>query len=98
MVAGAWRLTMNTPFGVQTPLLKLSDAGGAFTGTLESDRGARDVEDLKVDGGKVAFSAKVPTPMGEFPVSFEAEIDGDALSGTYETMMGSTPFTGAREA
>ena len=55
-------------------------------------------EDLKIDGDKLSFSAKVPTPMGEFPVSFEAEVSGDSLAGNYETMMGSTPFTGAREA
>lgn len=91
---GSWRLTMNTPFGVQTPLLKISGAAG----TLESDRGARELEDLKIDGDKLSFSAKVPTPMGEFPVSFEAEVSGDSLAGNYETMMGSTPFTGAREA
>jgi hypothetical protein len=91
---GAWRLTMNTPFGVQTPLLKIDGASGA----LESDRGSAALEDLKIDGDKISFSSKVPTPMGEFPVSFEAEISGDSLAGNYETMMGSTPFTGVREA
>jgi hypothetical protein len=59
---GAWRLTMNTPFGVQTPLLKIDGASGA----LESDRGSAALEDLKIDGDKISFSSKVPTPMGEF--------------------------------
>ena len=35
--------------------------------------------------------------MGSFDVSYRATVDGDAMKGTFKTMMGVTPFTGARQ-
>ena len=94
-VAGNWKLTMQTPFGEQTPTLKISDQGG-YSGTLESPAGAAELEELKVEGNNLSFTAKVQTPMGKFPVSFRASVEGDALEGTFKTMLGVTEFTGVR--
>lgn len=92
-VIGKWKLTMQTPFGVQTPLLEVTENGGSLTGTT----GSTPLEDLKIDGSNISFSAKVPTPMGSFPVSFDATAQGNEIKGTYKTMMGSTEFTGTRQ-
>lgn len=94
-VTGNWRLTMNTPFGVQTPLLEIKSAS-PYSGTLTGSTGTAELEQLKVDGNSVSFTAKVSTPMGSFPVSFSASVDGDNMNGVYETMMGKTEFTGVR--
>lgn len=96
-VAGSWKLTMDTPFGVQTPLLAIKQDGNAFSGTLTGTTGEAALEELKVEGAKLSFAARAKTPMGTFKVSYEATVAGDALSGAYETMMGSTPFTGVRQ-
>lgn len=96
-VAGSWKLTMDTPFGVQTPLLEIKQDGGSDSGTLTGDAGSTPLEGLKIDGASVSFSAKVSTPMGKFPVSFSATVDGDNMKGVYETMMGKTDFTGVRQ-
>lgn len=94
-IAGNWKLTMNTPFGVQTPTLSLDAANNS--GTLSGATGDAALEDVKIEGDKASFSAKVETPMGKFPVSFEATAEGDNLNGTFKTMMGKTEFTGVRE-
>jgi len=94
-VAGNWKLTMQTPFGQQTPTLKINEEGG-YSGTLESPAGVAELEDLKVEGDNMSFTAKVATPMGKFPVSFRASVSGDDLKGTFKTMMGTTEFTGVR--
>lgn len=96
-VAGNWKLTMNTPFGVQTPLLAIKSENNAYSGSLAGSTGTAPLEQLKVEGDNVSFSAKVATPMGSFPVSFQASVQGDAMKGTYETMMGKTEFTGIRQ-
>jgi len=92
--AGTWKLTMNTPFGVQTPTLSIDAASN--TGTLSGATEPSELEDLKLDGDKVSFTTKVTTPMGKFPVSFEATADGDNMTGTFKTMMGKTEFSGVR--
>lgn len=96
-VAGNWKLTMNTPFGVQTPLLTIKNENNAYSGTLAGSNGTAPLESVKVDGASVSFSAKVATPMGSFPVSFKATVDGNNLKGIYSTMMGDTEFTGVRQ-
>jgi hypothetical protein len=95
-VAGNWKLTMDTPFGVQTPLLEIKEDGKAYSGTLTGSTGAAPLEQLKVEGASFSFTAKVATPMGSFPVDFSATVEGDTLKGIYTTMMGDTEFTGVR--
>ncbi|MCC5860010.1 MAG: hypothetical protein JJT90_17775 [Ectothiorhodospiraceae bacterium] len=92
-IVGSWKLTMKTPFGVQTPTLVINEDN---SGQLEGSNGAAQLEDLKVDGNTASFSADIPTPMGKFKVSFTAEAGGDTLTGSFKTMMGSTEFTGER--
>jgi len=88
---------METPFGVQTPLLAIKEAGGAYSGVLSGATGDAALENVAVDGNSISFIAEVSTPMGQFPVSFRATIAGDALTGTFKTMMGVTEYTGVRE-
>lgn len=88
---------METPFGVQTPLLQIKEENGAYSGSLAGQTGTAALEELQVQGSAVSFKANVSTPMGSFPVSFSATVAGDNMNGAYETMMGKTDFAGARE-
>lgn len=97
-VIGNWKLTMETPFGVQTPSLAIKHDAGTHSGTLTGNAGATPLEQLKVDGMSMSFSAMVSTPMGSFSVAFSATVDGNTLKGEYETMMGKTEFSGVRES
>jgi hypothetical protein len=94
-IVGRWKLTLETPFGVQTPTLRI-EADGA--GGLGSHAGEVPLDGLQVTGDTAEFSAKVPTPMGSFNIGFDVKADGDALTGKFKTPLGSTPLTGVREA
>jgi len=96
-VAGSWKLTMDTPFGVQTPLLAIKQENDAYSGTLTGATGEAKLEQLKIEGLSLSFTATASTPMGDFEVSYRATVDGNALTGTYKTMMGITAFTGVRQ-
>lgn len=96
-VTGNWKLTMNTPFGVQTPTLAIKNENNAYSGSLIGAAGTAALEGLSVDGSNVSFSAKVSTPMGSFPVSFRASVTGNDMKGTYTTMLGDTEFSGVRQ-
>ncbi len=94
-IVGTWKLTLETPFGVQTPSLRI-DAGG--TGAMISPLGEVPLDNLQVTGDSAEFSAQIPTPVGNFSIGFEVAAAGDALNGAFKSPLGSTPFSGAREA
>ena len=94
-IAGTWKLTLETPFGLQTPSLRI-DADG--TGALISEIGEAPLSDLTVTEDTAEFSANVPTPMGNIVIGFSVRASGDALSGTFNSPLGATDFTGLREA
>jgi hypothetical protein len=94
-IAGTWKLTLETPFGVQTPSLRI-DADG--TGALISAIGEAPLGDLKVTDDTAEFTANVPTPMGNFSIGFSVKASGDALAGTFTSPLGATDFSGLREA
>jgi hypothetical protein len=63
-ITGTWNLTLNSPLGAQQAQLQIQEVGGAYQGTLSGKAGPAPVEELKVDGSNVAFSADADTPVG----------------------------------
>ncbi|WP_298427945.1 hypothetical protein [Rhodoblastus sp.] len=94
-IVGTWKLTLETPFGVQTPSLRINADG---TGGLISPIGEAPLNDLQVTEDTAEFTAHVPTPMGNFAIGFSVKADGDTLAGTFTSPLGATAFSGAREA
>jgi hypothetical protein len=94
-IVGTWKLTLETPFGVQTPSLRI-DADG--TGGLITPIGEAPLSDLKVTEDTAEFSAGVSTPMGDVTIGFSVKASGDALAGTFSSPLGATDFSGLREA
>jgi hypothetical protein len=94
-IVGVWKLTLQTPFGVQTPSLRIEADG---TGGLISPIGEAPLSNLQVTGDTAEFTASVPTPMGNFDIGFSVKASGDALAGTFNSPLGATDFTGLREA
>lgn len=94
-IAGTWKLTLETPFGVQTPSLRIAADG---TGGLITPIGEAPLSDLTVTEDTAEFSANVPTPMGNVTIGFSVKASGDVLAGTFSSPLGATDFTGLREA
>lgn len=95
-IAGKWNVTMNTPIGAQKFVWDLQQAGGQWSGSMESPFGKSDLRDVKVNGADVGFSASVNSPMGALDLAFSGAVNGDQISGMCKTRFGDSPFTGER--
>lgn len=94
-IVGTWKLTLNTPFGVQSPLLRIAPDG---TSELGSQAGEVPLADLQLTATTAEFSARVPTPMGQLDIGFDLTADGNRLSGNFKSPLGSMPLSGFRMA
>ena len=96
-VDGTWKLTVDTPMGVQEGTLVLSCAGNTLTGTQSAASGeGKPIEDGSVNGNNVSWKASISRPM-PMTLEFSATVDGDSMTGTVKLgMFGSRGFSGIR--
>jgi len=97
-VDGKWEIVINSPLGAQKAQLDLAANGNALTGTQQAAQGSGPVENGKIDGNAISWSAKITSPM-PMTLEFAGTVDGDKLSGSVKAGgFGSFPFTGTRIA
>ena len=97
-VDGKWEIVINSPLGAQKANLDIATKDGALTGTQQAAQGSGPLENGKVDGNTVTWSAKISSPM-PLTLDFTGTVDGDKLSGSVKAgSFGSFPFTGNRTA
>lgn len=97
-VDGKWEITINSPLGAQKATLDLKTDGASLTGSQQAAQGSGPVENGKVDGNSLVWSAKISSPM-PMTLDFTGTVDGDKLSGSVKAgSFGSFPFTGGRVA
>jgi len=95
---GKWEIVINSPMGAVKAKLDLKTDGNALTGTQEAAQGSGPLENGKVDGDTISWSAKISSPM-PMTLEFNGAVDGDKLSGSVKAgSFGSFPFSGARVA
>jgi hypothetical protein len=97
-VDGKWEIVINSPLGAQKASLEIATNGNALTGTQKAAQGSGPLENGKVDGNNVSWSAKITSPM-PLTLDFAGTVEGDKLSGSVKAgSFGSFPFTGNRSA
>jgi hypothetical protein len=97
-VDGKWEIVINSPLGAQKAQLDIASKDGALTGTQTAQQGSGPLENGKVDGNNVSWSAKITTPL-PLTLDFNGTVEGDKLSGSVKAgSFGSFPFTGSRTA
>jgi hypothetical protein len=97
-VDGKWEIVINSPLGAQKAALDITTNGGSLTGTQTAQQGSGPLENGKVDGNSVSWSAKITNPL-PLTLDFSGTVDGDKLSGSVKAgSFGSFPFTGSRTA
>jgi len=95
---GKWEITINSPMGAVKAKLDLKTDGSTLTGTQEAAQGSGPLENGKVDGDNLSWSAKISSPM-PMTLDFTGTVAGDALSGSVKAgSFGSFPFSGTRVA
>jgi len=97
-VDGKWEIVINSPLGAQKAQLDLKTEGGSLTGSQQAAQGSGPLENGKIDGNNVSWSAKITSPM-PMTLDFTGTVDGDKLSGSVKAgSFGSFPFSGTRVA
>jgi hypothetical protein len=97
-VDGKWEIIINSPLGAQKASLEIQTDGVLLTGTQQAAQGSGPLENGKVDGSTVTWSAKITNPM-PLTLDFTGTVDGDKLSGSVKAgAFGSFPFSGSRSA
>jgi hypothetical protein len=97
-VDGKWEIVINSPMGAQKATLDLATDGANLSGTQSAAQGSGPLENGKVDGSKVSWSAKITSPM-PMTLEFAGNVEGDKLSGSVKAgAFGSFPFNGSKIA
>ena len=97
-VDGKWEITINSPLGAQKATLDLATEGAVLTGTQAVAQGSAPLENGKVDGNSLNWSARISSPM-PMTLAFNGTVEGDTLSGSVKAgSFGSFPFSGNRVA
>ena len=97
-VDGKWEIVINSPLGAQKAQIDLKSDGATLTGSQQAAQGSGPLENGKVDGNTVSWSAKISSPM-PMTLDFTGTVDGDKLSGSVKAgSFGSFPFSGTRAA
>ena len=92
---GNWKVTINSPMGVQQGTLSIKTSGATFTGQFSGAQGAQDISG-SVDGDKLSWATKLTQP---FPIDldFNVTVSGDSMEGTVKAgAFGSSPLKGER--
>ncbi len=97
-VDGKWEIVINSPLGAQKAQLDLKAEGGSLSGSQQAAQGSGPLENGKIDGNNISWSAKITSPM-PMTLDFAGTVEGDKLSGSVKAgSFGSFPFTGTRVA
>ncbi|HEX6000007.1 MAG TPA: hypothetical protein VFZ16_11540 [Hyphomicrobiaceae bacterium] len=95
---GTWRLVLQTPIGERTAEVTLAATDDMLTGRMTSDEGnTTDIYAGTLAGNRLSWKADIKNPM---PLTLEltGTINGDSMTGTVSTPLGSWPFSGHRGA
>lgn len=94
--AGSWNITTKSPMGSQEGTLNLDVDGDRLTGTMSAAQGSMELQDGRIDGNDLSWSAKMTSPM-PMTLEFRASVDGDTISGTVKLgAFGKATFEGRR--
>lgn len=98
VLAGSWKLTIDTPRGVQHPLLDIVKNDDGYNGTYNSRRGPIEIAEIIRDGNRFSFPLEITIPIGTIEVNYIGVISGDEMQGVAKNPRGEVPFSGKRQA
>jgi len=63
-LAGDWTLTIDTPRGVQHPVLSIQRNNSGYTATYSGRQGVLTIDEVTRDGNRFAFPLSITVPIG----------------------------------
>ena len=95
MVDGKWNVTIKTPAGDKSGVLELKTEGTILTGSMSGPDHFAQINEGKVNGNQLSWSAKITKPM-RLSLKFTATVEADRMSGAAKHLLGKATFTGTR--
>lgn len=95
VIQGKWNIILKTPMGDRSGVLDLQTDGTSLTGSLSDAEHHAAINDGKVAGNELSWSATITKPMN-MKFKFTAIVDADRISGTAKHLLGKATFTGTR--
>jgi imidazolonepropionase-like amidohydrolase len=96
-IDGTWALSVSAPQGSVAMQVTLKAEDGRLTGTFSGDRGSGDIRGGTIDGATFEFTiAASGTDAEATDWVFRGKVDGDAMSGTVSSNVGSFEFSGSK--
>ena len=95
-VVGQWKLTVQTPNGVNHPVLTIRATESGYAGSYAGPRGTFELADIRVDGATFAFPLTLEMPIGAVELKYRGTVTGDAINGVVGNPRGEIPFSGER--
>ena len=97
-VAGTWTMTVSGPQGAMTSTMTLTQTGDALDGNIVSELGTSAISDGRVNGRNASWSASFQMGGERTTVNFEAEVDGNRMTGRLRAgESGTMTFTAERK-
>jgi len=93
---GSWTLTVQTPQGTQQPTLVITGTAESLGGVLSGELGDLELDDVTFSSGVLSFKTSVDFQGQVFDVDFQGTVDGDSISGRFETPFGQVTASGVR--
>ena len=97
-IEGSWALTVRAPEGSVAMQVTFDAEDGKLTGTYSGDRGSGDIRGGSIDGNSFEFTISVNAQNAAEASDwvFRGTLDGDAISGTVSTTLGTFEFSGSK--
>ena len=100
LVVGTWEYTANTPGGESAGTIIIKNDGDNLSGTITNDQaddGARELENITVDGNDVSFDLSIDAGGQTLTINVEMKVEDDTFEGSMNVgSMGSFDLEGTR--
>lgn len=94
-IQGKWNIKIKTPMGERAGVLELNVDGATLTGSMSHADHKVAINDGKVEGNRLSWTAKITKPM-RLSFKFTATVEGNRIDGAARNMLGNASFTGTR--
>ncbi|HLW25274.1 MAG TPA: hypothetical protein VKT22_13020 [Steroidobacteraceae bacterium] len=94
---GKWNIVIRTPAGERAGVLDLKVEGDRFTGSLSDAEYYAPINDGRIEGNRLRWSARITKPM-KMNFKFTATVEADRIEGSAHHLLISARFSGSRVA